>query len=135
MSVAKTAVSGIYHSGNQARRSVDNLLTAGFANDDISVLFPDSQGFQDLAPEENTMAPEVSTARGALVGMGIPEHEAKHYEGHIKVGGVLVSARSDTTDEVAYAKDLLKQRGAKHISSSGEATADYLAGGEIPTYG
>src|SRR5471032_2991776 len=29
---------------------------------------------------------------GALSGMGIPEYEAKRYEGHVRNGGILVSA-------------------------------------------
>ncbi|MEO8028198.1 MAG: DUF3341 domain-containing protein, partial [Bryobacteraceae bacterium] len=46
---------------------------------------------------------------GALVGMGIPEYEAKRYEGRIKDGGVLLSVHCNTSDDVARAKDLLKQ--------------------------
>lgn len=61
---------------------------------------------------------------GALVGMGIPEYEAKRYEGRIKEGGVLLSVHCDTSDEIARAKELLKQTGAEDISSSGEASAD-----------
>lgn len=64
---------------------------------------------------------------GALAGMGIPEYEAKRYEGRIKEGGVLLSVHCDTTGEVARAKDLLKATGAQDISSSGEAGADYPA--------
>jgi hypothetical protein len=61
---------------------------------------------------------------GALVGMGIPEYEAKRYEGRIKEGGVLLSVHCDTSDQIALAKELLKQTGAKDISSTGEAGAD-----------
>jgi hypothetical protein len=57
---------------------------------------------------------------GALVGMGIPEYEAKRYEGRIKEGGVLLSVHCDTSDELARAKDLLKETGAEDISSTGE---------------
>jgi hypothetical protein len=62
---------------------------------------------------------------GALVGMGIPEYEAKRYEGRIKEGGVLLSVHCDTSGEITRAKDLLKQTGAQDISSSGEASADH----------
>src|ERR1700719_1738708 len=64
---------------------------------------------------------------GALIGMGIPEYEAKRFEGRIKEGGVLLSVHCDTSDEIARAKDLLKQTGAQDISYSGEASADYPA--------
>ena len=45
---------------------------------------------------------------GALVGMGMPEYEAKRYEGRVKAGGVLLSVHCDTSDEISRAKDLLK---------------------------
>ena len=52
--------------------------------------------------------------------MGIPEYEAKRYEGRIKTGGVLLSVHCDTSDEIARAKDILKRTGAEDISSTGE---------------
>jgi heat induced stress protein YflT len=67
---------------------------------------------------------------GALVGMGIPEYEAKRYEGRIKEGGVLLSAHCDTSEQIAIAKNILKQTGAQDISSSGEASADYATTGK-----
>jgi len=61
---------------------------------------------------------------GALVGMGIPEYEAKRYEGHVKAGGVLMSVHCDTADEISRARDLLAQTGAQDIASSGEAAGE-----------
>ena len=63
---------------------------------------------------------------GALVGMGIPEYEAKRYEGRVKNGGVLLSVHCDTSDQIARAKELLKQTGAEDISSAGEVAASSL---------
>src|SRR5579864_442265 len=60
---------------------------------------------------------------GALAGMGIPEYEAKRYEGRIKEGGVLLSVHCDTSEQIARAKDLLKETGAQDIASTGEASA------------
>jgi len=62
---------------------------------------------------------------GALVGMGIPEYEAKRYEGLVKEGGVLLSVHCDNSDWVKRAKEILERTGAKDVSSSGEAGADY----------
>jgi len=62
---------------------------------------------------------------GALVGMGIPEYEAKRYEGMIKDGGMLLSVHCDNSDWVKKAKEILERTGAKDISSSGEASADF----------
>jgi len=62
---------------------------------------------------------------GALVGAGIPEYEAKRYEGRIKNGGVLVSIHADNSEWVGKAKAILKETGAEDISSANEASADY----------
>jgi hypothetical protein len=34
---------------------------------------------------------------GALIGLGIPEYEAKRYEGRIKDGGILLSVHCDNS--------------------------------------
>jgi hypothetical protein len=65
----------------------------------------------------------VGTLIGALVGMGIPEYEAKRYEGLVKDGGILVSVHCDTSDEITRAKDLLKGSGANDVASAGEKSA------------
>ena len=59
------AVFGLVDSETQAERIVDNLKTAGFSNNDISVLFPDKAGTRDFAHEKATKAPE-----GAATGAG-----------------------------------------------------------------
>jgi|SRR5208283_3437745 len=61
---------------------------------------------------------------GALVGMGIPEYEAKRYEGRLEKGGVLLSVHCDDSDEVSRAKDILQRTGAEDIASTSESTAD-----------
>jgi hypothetical protein len=65
---------------------------------------------------------------GALIGAGIPEYEAKRFEGRIKEGGVLLSAHCDTSQEIDRAKELLKRTGAEDVSSSSEASAPHPAG-------
>src|SRR5438067_4747130 len=49
----------------QAQSIVTQLKNAGFANNDISVLFPDKSGTKDFAHEQHTKAPE-----GAATGAG-----------------------------------------------------------------
>ena len=61
----------------------------------------------------------------ALIGMGIPEYEAKRYQGRIKEGGILLSVHCDTSDWAKRAKELLKQTGAEDVSSAGEGAADF----------
>lgn len=58
---------------------------------------------------------------GALIGMGIPEYEAKRYEGRLRGGNILLSVHCDTSDEIDRAKDILKGTGAEDVSSSGES--------------
>ena len=62
---------------------------------------------------------------GALAGMGIPEYEAKRYEGQIREGGILLSVHCDDSEWVGRAKDVLKRTGAEDVASAGEAGADY----------
>src|ERR1043165_9966000 len=62
---------------------------------------------------------------GALVGMGIPEYEAKRYEGRIREGGILLSVHCDNADWVKRAKEILARTGGEDIASAGEARADY----------
>ena len=61
------AVFCIAKTEGQAQRIVVDLKSAGFSNNDISVLFPDKTGTRDFAHEHHTKAPE-GTASGAGVG-------------------------------------------------------------------
>jgi hypothetical protein len=62
---------------------------------------------------------------GALVGLGIPEYEAKRYEGRVRDGGILLSVHSDNADWTKKAKAILERTGAQDIGSTGEAAADF----------
>ena len=62
---------------------------------------------------------------GGLIGLGLPEYEAKRYEGRIKAGGILLSVHADNSDWTRRAKEILERTGAEDISSTGEAGADY----------
>jgi hypothetical protein len=52
--------------------------------------------------------------------MGIPEYEAKRYEGKIKEGNMLISVHSENSDEVRRAKAIFERAGAHDISYSEE---------------
>jgi hypothetical protein len=97
MSGKNRAVFGIYSSGEHAERAADTLIGAGFASGSVGGLL------------------------GALVGMGIPEYEAKRYEGRLKSGGAFLSVHCDTAGQISRAKDLLKSSGAEDIASTGES--------------
>ena len=61
----KKAVFGIAKTENQAINIANQLQSAGFSPNDISVLFPDKTGTRDFAHEQHTKAPE-----GAATGAG-----------------------------------------------------------------
>ena len=69
---------------------------------------------------------------GALAGYGIPEYEAKRYEGRIRKGGILVSVHADDSDWTDKAKTILEEAGAEDVHSTSESRADY-ATTEKPT--
>lgn len=60
---------------------------------------------------------------GALVGAGIPEYEAKRYEGRIRKGGILLSVHCDDSDWVRRAEKVLAETGAEDIAPATEAKA------------
>src|SRR6267142_1885429 len=155
----------------QADAIVGKLRSAGFSDNDISVLFPDKGSTRDFAHKKETKMPEGATVgastggvvggtvgllagigalaipglgpfiaagpimaalgggaigagvgglTGALVGLGIPEYEAKRYEGLIQKGGILLSVHCDNSDEIKRAKELMKGTGAADIASTSE---------------
>src|SRR5580704_174170 len=61
----KKAVMCIVQNRSAAEIIVSRLQSAGFSNNDISVLFPNKDGTKDFAHEHNTKAPE-----GAIAGAG-----------------------------------------------------------------
>jgi hypothetical protein len=60
---------------------------------------------------------------GALIGMEIPEYEAKRYEGRVKDGGILLSVHGDSSEGTKRAKQVLEHTGAQDVSSSGEVSS------------
>ena len=163
---------------DQAEAIVERLRSAGFSDNDISVLFPDKGSTRDFAHKKATKMPEGATLgastggavggtigllagigalaipglgpfiaagpimaalsggaigagigglTGALVGLGIPEYEAKRYEGKVKEGSILISVHSENSDELNRAKAAFKELGAHDISATGEAHADIKA--------
>jgi hypothetical protein len=59
---------------------------------------------------------------GALVGMGIPELEAKLYDGKVRGGNILISVHTEKSEQVKTAKEIYKRAGAEDIGSTSEAS-------------
>lgn len=69
-----SAVFCIVKSSAQATQVVDRLKSAGFSNNDISVLMPDKSGTKDFAVDNATKAPEgaaTGAGAGAVLGGGL----------------------------------------------------------------
>ena len=64
---------------------------------------------------------------GALVGYGMPEIEAKRYEGKVRGGNILISIHTEDRNEVSRAKEILKRHNAQDVTYTGEAGVSHEA--------
>lgn len=69
----------------------------------------------------------VGSVAGGLVGMGIPEYEAKRYEGKITAGGTLLSIHCETAEQRDRAKQILLAAGAEDVSSTTASTGSSIS--------
>lgn len=167
------AVFCIASSESQAVGIVGRLKASGFADNDISALFPDKSGTRDFAHEQNTKAPEGAASgavaggvlggalgllagigalaipglgpfiaagpimatlsgaavgataggiTGALEGLGLPELEAKAYEGKIRSGNILISAHATDAEREKIARQIFGGAGATDIKAASESS-------------
>jgi uncharacterized membrane protein len=58
---------------------------------------------------------------GALIGMGIPEYEARRYEAQLREGKLLLSVHTEGGDPVERVLQILRTAKAEEIATSGEA--------------
>jgi uncharacterized membrane protein len=59
---------------------------------------------------------------GALIGMGIPEFEAKRCDAKIREGNILISVHTEDGKQRDVAKDICKRNGADGTSTGSEAS-------------
>ena len=60
---------------------------------------------------------------GALVGMGIPEFEAKRYDAKVREGSILISVHTESGNQRDAARDIFRRNNADDISTGSEASA------------
>jgi hypothetical protein len=158
-------ITGIFTSRSRAEQAVDELMRAGFAPEDVSLLMSESTRGREFAVKRSTKAPEGAATgaaiggvlgavaaglaavgtiavpglalvaagpvvaalaglgagaaagglTGALLGLGIPEHEAKFYANEIERGGILVGVYAHS-DRVDTARDILNAAGADKVT-------------------
>lgn len=58
---------------------------------------------------------------GALVGFGIPEYEAKQFEGKVRNGNILISVHAEDSKQRKIAREIFDQAHASDISYTAEA--------------
>jgi hypothetical protein len=64
---------------------------------------------------------------GGLIGMGIPEFEAKRYDSKIREGNILISVHTEDSKQRDVAKDVFKRFNADDISTGSEASVKSAA--------
>ncbi|HEY9712298.1 MAG TPA: hypothetical protein V6C72_02445 [Chroococcales cyanobacterium] len=57
---------------------------------------------------------------GGLIGLGIPEYEAKQYESKLLEGNILLSVHTENGDELKKAEQIFKDTGVKDIKTADE---------------
>jgi len=57
--------------------------------------------------------------------MGIPEYEAKLYEGKVRGGNALVAVHTEDREQVKTVKDIFKRAGAEDIRATSEASVPH----------
>jgi hypothetical protein len=62
---------------------------------------------------------------GAMIGLTMPEYEAKRYDGRLKKGGILLSVHCDDSDWAKRAKRILADTGAVDVAEATEARGDF----------
>jgi hypothetical protein len=71
---------------------------------------------------------------GSLIGLGMPEYEAKRYDAKIRGGNLLISVHTDDGDARRRAKDIFEQHDASDIASAGEEGVSRRESTTGPTY-
>jgi len=57
---------------------------------------------------------------GGLIGLGIPELEARRYEGKIKEDNILISVHTENSKEIERTKEISSEAAAQDICITGE---------------
>lgn len=57
---------------------------------------------------------------GALVGLGIPEYEAKHYQDRLKAGGILIAVHTVSDEQENQVKKIYTNNQIEDVSTSKE---------------
>jgi hypothetical protein len=67
----------------------------------------------------------VGGAIGALIGLGIPDHQERWYERQMRQGKILLSVHADDQEWASKGKQILMQTGAEDICSTVETGGNF----------
>jgi hypothetical protein len=70
-----------------------------------------------------SFAGTVGGVAGALMGVGLPEYEAKQYESALKQGRMLLAVQCESSTLLPKAKEVLRRTGALDVITTGEMKA------------
>ncbi|RPI24193.1 MAG: hypothetical protein EHM61_17775 [Acidobacteria bacterium] len=133
MAGKSTALLGIYPTYSGAISAVNVLKVAGFRKTEMRIGALTIPGLGPFAAADlawSALAVSGDREGGAgcgiadpLIGMGISEHEAKHYELRVEEGGILLWVHSDNSGWTKRAMDILERTGAEDISGPWHRTS------------
>jgi hypothetical protein len=63
----------------------------------------------------------VGALAGTLIGLGIPEYEAKQYETKLRSGNILLAVHVDDVEEAALVRQVMEEERAEDIATGTEA--------------
>lgn len=70
---------------------------------------------------------------GGLIALGMPEYEAKFYEGKVKEGNILLAVHTETAEQIGWATDILQRGGVDNISTVTESGVTHIDREDVTT--
>jgi len=137
MAIERSTVVGVFHERDMAERAIDGLHEAGFRDDQIGFVLRDGDTGSGEIGEAGSHAgggavgAAAGGVLGALMGMGIPEEEARYYEGEMQAGRVLVTVRAEGRIDEAH--DIMRRFGSYDMDDLGREYSPVTARSSDPS--
>jgi hypothetical protein len=114
-------VTGLFHDRDQALRALDALRTAGFGEDDVTIVAsPTSAG---IAAEQTASRlghsddgfMDLGSTMGGQAAPEFPREERLTYEERVAAGDVVLQVQSEAPDRASVAHAILEDAGADRV--------------------
>lgn len=123
MSKMKT-ITAIFDTRIASENALHRLERAGFTKDQVTLLISEEKRGRHFGIKENTKSEETALAGaaiggliGALIGLGVPEHEAIIYEDSIRKGAILIAVESQDEMSTERITNILKSSDAQSVTA------------------